>query len=149
MLILLLSIFVWVLRFPSQEIKKIEDETPYELVFLLRALLVCSLVLDCLQCYGVGDKDPRSYVGTGILGATSFGVWDNLDQSCQFGKCWLVFGTTLILDNASSIRKMMSRAWNTANWTPPGGPITSLWYVCNYVCLSVPKTLSIFQNRRL
>ena len=68
-------------------IEKKEDETPNELVFLLRALLVCSLVLDCLQCYGVGDKDPRSYVGTGILGATSFGVWDNLDQSCQFGKC--------------------------------------------------------------
>ena len=74
--------------FLNEEIKKKEDETPNELVFLLRALLVCSLVLDCLQCYGVGDKDPRSYaLGTGILGATSFGVWDNPDQSCQFGKC--------------------------------------------------------------
>ena len=48
-----------------KEIKKKEDETPNELVFLLRALLVCSLVLDCLQCYGVGDKDPRSYMPWG------------------------------------------------------------------------------------
>ena len=46
-------------------IEKKEDETPNELVFLLRALLVCSLVLDCLQCYGVGDKDPRSYMPWG------------------------------------------------------------------------------------
>ena len=46
-------------------IEKKEDETPNELVFLLRVLLVCSLVLDCLQCYGVGDKDPRSYMPWG------------------------------------------------------------------------------------
>ena len=66
---LLLSIFVWVFRFPSQENKKIEDETPYELVFLLRALLVCSLVLDCLQCYWVGDKNSWRYMpwGQGFL----------------------------------------------------------------------------------
>ena len=31
----------------------------------------------------------------------------------------------------------MSRAWNTANWTPAGGSITSLWYVCMYVCMYV------------
>ena len=54
----------------SKEIKKKEDETPNEFVFLLRAfllraLLVCSLVLDCLQCYGVGEKNPRSYMPWG------------------------------------------------------------------------------------
>ena len=32
---------------------------------VLRALLVCCLVLDCLQCYWVGDKDPRSYMPWG------------------------------------------------------------------------------------
>ena len=51
--------------FLNEEIKKKEDETPNELVFLLRALLVCSLVLDCLQCYGVGEKNPRSYMPWG------------------------------------------------------------------------------------
>ena len=57
----LFEIFV----FLNKQIKKNDDETPNELVFLLRALLVCSLVLDCLQCYGVGDKDPRSYMPWG------------------------------------------------------------------------------------
>ena len=77
----------------SKEIKKKEDETPNELVFLLRALLVCSLVLDCLQCYGVGDKDPRSYaLGTGILGATCFGVWDTWISSVNLENADSVFG---------------------------------------------------------
>ena len=62
--------------------KKKEDETPNELVFLLRALLVCSLVLDCLQCYGVGDKDPRRDSWSYMLWGLGY-----LDQFCQFGKC--------------------------------------------------------------
>ena len=96
--------------------------------------------------WGWGKESSELHaLGTGILGATCFGVWDNLDQSCQFGKCWLSFGTTLILDKASSIRKMMSQAWNTANWTPVGGPITSLWYVCMYVCMPVTKTVNFFK----
>ena len=55
--------------FLNEEIKKKEDETPNELVFLLRALLVCSLVLDCLQCYWVGDKNSWRYMpwGQGFL----------------------------------------------------------------------------------
>ena len=85
----------------------------------------------------LGDRDSWSYMLRGL---------GYLDQSCQFGKCWLIFGTTLILDKASSIRKLMSRAWNTANWTPAGGSITSLWYVCMYVCMSVTKTSSIFSK---
>ena len=97
--------------FLNKEIKKKEDETPSELVFLLRALLVCSLVLDCLQCYGVGDKDPRRYaLGTGILGATCFGVWDTWTSSVNLENADSVFWTPLILDIASSIRKVMSRA---------------------------------------
>ena len=78
----LFEIFV----FLNKQIKKNDDETPNELVFLLRALLVCSLVLDCLQCYGVGDKDPRSYaLGTGILGATCIGVWDTWISPVNLG----------------------------------------------------------------
>ena len=72
---------------------KKEDETPNELVFLLRALLVCSLVLDCLQCYRVGDKDPRSYaLGTVILGATCFGVWDTWISSVNLENADSLFG---------------------------------------------------------
>ena len=83
--------------------------------------------------WGQGSSELHA-LGTRILGATCFGVWNNLDQSCLLGKCWLSFGTPLILDIASSISKMMSQAWNAANWTPAGGPITSLWYVCMYAC---------------
>ena len=83
---------------------------------------------------------------TRILGATCFRVWYNLDYSCKFGKCWLGSGTPLILDIAYSIRKMMSRAWNATNWTPDGGLITSLWYVCMYACLWRKSNLSILSK---
>ena len=81
-----------------KEIKKKEDETPNELVFLLRALLVCSLVLKCLQCYWVGDKNSRIYMpwGQGFLELHALGsgitwvspvnwgllthFWDNTDS---------------------------------------------------------------------
>ena len=55
--------FHFCLRSSCSSTKKKEDETPNELVCLLRARLVCSLVLDFLQCYGVGDKDPRRFSG--------------------------------------------------------------------------------------
>ena len=59
---------------------------------------------------------------------------------------WGQGSSELCLGDRDSWRIMMSRAWNTANWTPAGGSITSLWYVCMYVCMSVTKTSSIFSK---
>ena len=59
---------------------------------------------------------------------------------------WGQGSSELCLGDRDSWRIMMSRAWNTANWTPAGGSITSLWYVCMYVCMSVTRNSSIFSK---